>query len=127
MKKVLIVDDQASWRKFNTDAVQNILGTDTVIDTASSAREGYSKLLENNKEPYDYILTDLQMESDYLPKTAGEWLIEQIQMMVSYYKSIIVVVSASPIIRNVAETYKVFCISKSIAITTSDSYKEFLN
>ena len=126
MKKVLVVDDMEGWRKFNTQAVRMLLDNDAIIDTASSGQEGYSKVLENTKEPYDIILTDMQMESDYEPKMAGEWLIEQIQALPSYYKTRIIIISASFGVRKIAESYGVFCIPKSVASVSKEAYKEVL-
>ena len=126
MKKVLIVDDMDGWRRFNSQAVYEVLGQDTNIDTASSGQEGYTKLLENTKEPYDIILTDMQMETDYAPKMAGEWLIEQIQNLPSYYRTKIIIISASIGVRKIAESYGVFCIPKSVAAASIEAYKELL-
>jgi len=126
MKKVLVVDDQSGWRNYNSGAVYEVLGKDIILDTASSANEGYTKLLENEKEPYDYILTDMQMELNYTPLMAGEWLIEQIKLLNSYYKTNVIIISASPKIKLIAENYNVDYIPKSIALTSLDKYKELL-
>ena len=98
MMKILIVDDQAVWRKFHANAIYEIFGKDIILDTADSGQEGYSKILENKNAPYDFILTDMQMESDYLPKMAGEWFIEQVQQLSAYYKTRIIIISAAPMI-----------------------------
>ena len=126
MNKVLVVDDIEGWQKHNALAVYEVLGKDLIIDTASCAQEGYTKVLENSKEPYDIIFTDMQMESDYSPKMAGEWLIEQIQNIPSYYRTKIIIVSASPRIKHIAEGYNVFYIPKSIAAVSLDAYKYLL-
>ena len=76
MKRILVVDDMSSWRDFNTNAVYEILGENADIDEAESAEKAYTKILENSQKPYDIVLTDLQMETDYEPKYAGEWLVE---------------------------------------------------
>ena len=126
MKKVLVVDDQIAWRKFNSQAVYEILGDDTAVDTASSAAEGYSKLLENKDNPYDYLLTDMQMETNYLPLLAGEWLIEQAKNLTFCYKTKIIIISATPHIRYIAENYGTDYIPKPIAAVSSDAFKEVL-
>ena len=126
MKKVLVVDDQSGWRNYNSVAVYEVLGKDIILDTASSANEGYTKLLENENEPYDYILTDMQMELNYTPLMAGEWLIEQIKLLNSYYKTNVIIISASPKIKLIAENYNVDYIPKSIALASLDKYKELL-
>lgn len=126
MIKVLIVDDQAGWITFHKNAVYKVLGEDVTVDTASCAQEGYVKLLENSKKQYDFLLTDMQMESDYAPKMAGEWLIEQAKTIQSCYKTKIIIISASPSIKNIAEHYNVFYISKSNASVSVEPYKALL-
>lgn len=126
MKKVLIVDDQAGWRNFNTNSVYEILGKDIILDTASSAKDGYSKLLESKENPYDFLLTDMQMETDYAPKMAGEWLIEQTQNLTFCYRTKIIVISASPMIKHIAESYGVDYIPKSAAVISIEPYKELI-
>ena len=126
MKKILIVDDQVVWKTFNINAINEILGSDTVIHTALSAKEGYDKILENILEPYDIVITDLQMEEDFLPKLAGEWFIEQINELAQYYNSKIIIVSAAPMIQHIADKLNVFCVPKQTAIVSLDSYKNIL-
>ena len=126
MKKILIADDLEGWQKHNSFAVYEVLGHDITVHTASSGQEGYTKALEHSKEPYDIIFTDMQMETDYAPKMAGEWLIEQIQNIPSYYRSKIIIVSASPRIKHIAEGYNVFYIPKSVAAVSLEAYKDLL-
>ena len=126
MKKVLIVDDQAGWRNFNTNSVYEVLGKNIILDTASSAKDGYSKLLESKENPYDFLLTDMQMETDYAPKMAGEWLIEQAQNLTFCYRTKIIIISASPKIKYIAESYGIDYIPKSAAVISIEQYKELI-
>lgn len=126
MKRFLIVDDQAGWRNHNSNAVYHIIGDEAYIEKASSAQEGYSKLLESKNNPYDYLLTDMQMESDYAPLMAGEWLIEQVQNLSFSYKTKIIIISASPMIRYIAERYGVDYISKANASISIEPYRELI-
>lgn len=126
MKRILIADDQLGWRNFHTEAVKQVLDSDVSIETAESAEMAYSKILENNQSPYDVIITDMQMEDNYAPKMAGEWLIEQIQTLSSYYKTSIIIVSASPKIKFIAENYNVDYIPKRVATTSLEPYKYLL-
>ena len=66
------------------------------------------------------------MENDYAPIYAGEWLVEQIKMLSKYYKTKIVMVSASSNIRQVAESLGIDCIPKSTAINCISAYEEIL-
>ena len=81
--KILIVDDIKGWRDYHSAIIKEFY-PETEISTAESAKDGYDKLLENNDSPFDYIFTDMQMESDFEPKYAGEWFIEQIKTFVLF-------------------------------------------
>lgn len=127
MKRILIVDDVPSWVRFHEQNIRHLNIPNIEIDTANSAREALSKLEVSIDNPYDVIFTDLQMESDFLPKYAGEWLIEQIKTFKEYNSAKIVIISASPNIRIIAERNQVLYLSKTIARNAdSESYRTFL-
>lgn len=127
MKRILIVDDVPGWVRFHEQNIRHLNIPNIEIDTANSAREALSKLEVSIDNPYDVIFTDLQMESDFLPKYAGEWLIEQIKTFKEYNSTKIVIISASPNIRIIAERNQVLYLSKTIARNAdSESYRTFL-
>ena len=127
MKRILIVDDVPGWVRFHEQNIRHLNIQNIEIDTANSAREALSKLEVSIDNPYDVIFTDLQMESDFLPKYAGEWLIEQIKTYKEYNSTKIVIISASPNIRIIAERNQVLYLSKTIARNAdSESYRAFL-
>lgn len=127
MKRILIVDDVSGWVRFHEQNIRHLNIPNIEIDTAISAREALSKLEVSIDNPYDVIFTDLQMESDFLPKYAGEWLIEQIKTFKEYNSAKIVIISASPNIRIIAERNQVLYLSKTIARNAdSESYRAFL-
>lgn len=127
MKRILIVDDVPGWVRFHEQNIRHLNIPNIEIDTANSAREALSKLEVSIDNPYDVIFTDLQMESDFLPKYAGEWLIEQIKTFKEYNSTKIVIISASPNIRIIAERNQVLYLSKTIARNAdSESYRDFL-
>ncbi len=124
--RILIVDDVSGWTKFHTNNIK-YLNIDAEIDIASSAKEALAKLEVSIDKPYDVIFTDMQMESDFLPKMAGEWLIEQIQMFDEYKSTKIVIISASPNIERIAKKYDVKYLSKFQARNSdSEVYAKFL-
>jgi len=104
MKRILIVDDSPNWLRYHEAAI-SALGVDAQIVTANSAREGVEKLMLSIDEPYDIILTDMQMEPDFLPLYAGEWFIKQIKFMKEYKNTKIIIISAASNIRAIAEKY----------------------
>lgn len=127
MKRIFIVDDVPGWVRFHEQNIRHLNIPNIEIDTAISAREALSKLEVSIDNPYDVIFTDLQMESDFLPKYAGEWLIEQIKTFKEYNSTKIVIISASPNIRIIAERNQVLYLSKTIARNAdSESYRAFL-
>ena len=119
--KILIVDDIKGWCDYHSSILKEIFN-DAEIVTAESAREGYDKLMEYNDIPFDIILTDMQMESDFEPKYAGEWFVEQIKAFKNYSKTKIVIVSAAYNVRHIAEMLNVDCIPKATARNFPDAY-----
>ncbi len=119
--RILVVDDVKGWRDHHS-AILKSMFADCVIDTAESAREGYEKVFENNLTPYDIILTDLQMESDFEPLLAGEWFVERIKEMKNFYRTKIVIISATYNIKLIAEKLGVHYIPKSTARSFPDAY-----
>ena len=120
MKKILIVDDVPGWLRFHENNLRYLYKDEAVTDIAQSAKEALAKIEISVDEPYDVIYTDMQMESDFLPKLAGMWLIEQIQTFKEYANSKIVIISASPSIERIAKKYGVFYIPKTV-IRNSDA------
>lgn len=112
MKRILIVDDSNNWLRYHKQAVEELFGNDVQIDTASSALQGVERLTASIDEPYDVILTDMQMESDFIPLYAGEWFIKQIKFFNEYKKTQIIIISATSNIRQIAENYSVEYIPK---------------
>lgn len=125
MKKILIVDDSQKWVEYHQKIVLELFGNDVNITTANSAREGYDYVFLNIDEPFDIILTDMQMETDFAPLYAGEWLIRQIQSFKEYLNTRIIIISATYNIRLIAEKYGVLCIPKADC-RLPESYKILL-
>ncbi len=119
MKKILVVDDSPSWVRHHIFNIKYVLGENNAeILTANSAKEGDNVLSMNIDKPFDIIFTDMQMEPDFLPLNAGEWLIKQIQFYPEYKDTKIVIISASPRIDKIAEKYGVDFIPKRLCQTT---------
>lgn len=125
MKRILIVDDAPSWVKFHKTHLENMF-EDADIDCAYSAREGYDWVYNMMSNPYDIVITDLHMEYDFEPKYAGEWLVEQIQLLSAYKNTRIVICSAASNIRMIAESYNVDYLPKRTVSVNPEAYKEVL-
>lgn len=115
-KRILIVDDTKSWLLFHKDVIQQLYSDLFEITFANSANEALSIIRHNTANPFALILTDLQMEMDYEPKLAGEWLIENIRNIHEYSSVPIVIVSAMYNIEYIAKRLNVECISKNLLI-----------
>lgn len=126
MKRILIVDDAPSWVKYHKYNLEELF-ENPAIDCAYSAREGYDLVYNMMSLPYDIIFTDLHMEYDFEPKYAGEWLIEQIQMLSACKNTQIVICSAASNIRMIAESYNTDYLPKVKASSNPESYKDVLN
>ena len=127
MKKILIADDMPGWVKFHVTNIKALKIPGISIDTANSGMQALEKIENNLNKPYTTIFTDLQMESDFLPKPAGIWLIERIQDLKQYNKTKVVIVSATPSIERIAKCYNVSFISKAIARNSDcEIYREFI-
>lgn len=124
--KILVVDDIKGWRDYHLLRIKEYFN-DVEIHEAESAKEAYNKLMEYNNTPYDIILTDMQMENDFEPKYAGEWLIEQIKTFKNYSKTKIYIISAAYNISHIAEVYGVNYIRKSTARSFPDVYLQLKN
>lgn len=116
MYKVLIVDDTKSWLMFHKETINRLYGNLFEITTAASAAEGIEIIKHNIRNPFDIVITDLQMESAYEPKLAGEWLIEQIQSIKECSNTKIIIISAMYTIEYIAKNYNVECLSKNLLI-----------
>lgn len=121
MLKILIVDDSIGWRNFHKELLEKIFNEkDISIITADSARTGYDKILYTTKNPFDIIISDLQMESDFAPMIAGEWLVRQILNFSQYKTSQILLISGMYNIEMTADMLGVNCLSKRMLISGSE-------
>ena len=121
MKRILIVDDSKNWIDYHSYAIKELF-PDYQIETADSAHAGIAKITANIDNPYDIVITDLQMEIDFLPLYAGEWFVRELQMYKEYKNTRIIIVSATSSIKNVAQRYNVEYIPKYMC-KTIDAYK----
>lgn len=127
MKKILIVDDVPGWIRFHKSNIEYLNLKEVEIDSANSANEALAKIEASIDKPYDIVFTDLQMESNYLPKLAGEWLVEQIKTFKEYKNTRIVIVSASPSIQRIAQKHDVLYLPKIIARNSdAEVYRKFV-
>lgn len=112
--KILIVDDTKTWLMFHVRLIEKLYGNIFDITTAESAMEGLNKLKSHRDNPFSLIITDLQMEMDYDPMPAGEWLVNNIKTMKEYSSSNIVIISSMNNIEEIAKRLNVNCISKNM-------------
>ncbi len=125
MKHCLIVDDSQSWNDFHYNNLKNLYEDKIEIDRAYTAREGYEWVYNYIDNPYDFIITDLSMEYDFAPKFAGEWLVEQIQLLKQYYKTKIIIISGSMQIKSIAEGLGTDYVPKAMIANDITVYQKF--
>lgn len=130
MIKILVVDDMLSWREFHKTVLEEVFleldENNHQIDLANYARDAQDKLYENSSAPYDLIITDLQMEDEFEPQYAGEWLVGEIKKLSSYKQSRIIISSGTYNIKQIADSLGVEYMPKRIACTDLNSYKELI-
>ena len=111
-QRILVVDDSSRWVAHHEAIIRKIFDNNVEIDTANSAKEGIEKLMVSIDEPYNFILTDMQMEPDFLPFYAGEWFIKQIKTFDEYKNTKIIAISAAENLKQIAQNYDVDYIPK---------------
>ncbi len=126
MKRFLIVDDSSRWVLHHKSVVEHIFKQNVEIDTAYCAKEGVERLTASIDEPYDFILTDMQMEPDFLPLYAGEWFIKQIKFFNEYKNTKIIIISAAENIKQIAQNNAVSFIPKYKCNDINSYCKELL-
>lgn len=132
MIKILAIDDMSQWRNYHKSALGVILkDIDYTLDVQNSATEAYEKVSARLDNTYDLVITDLQMEEDYEPDYAGEWIVKKIKGIKQYANTPIIIVSAAPNIKYIAQQLNVDYISKPMLIHNPLVYelkiKELLN
>lgn len=119
--KILTVDDSFDWLNTHTMVLMGIFGNSAEIVSACSASEALNIYkTEYETSPFDLIITDLQMESDFEPMLAGEWLIKEILSINN--KQNILIVSSSFKIDLIAKEYNVDYLSKRLIVTDMKNY-----
>ena len=119
IKRFLVVDDMQQWQNFHIKAIQEIfadLELDAEITTCDNATDALVAVLKNIKTPFDVIISDLQMELEYEPEHAGEWLIRNIKNCQEYSNTKMIIVSGSSDIKNIAKKLNVDYLSKNVII-----------
>ena len=120
--RVLSVDDSFDWLKIHAQTISRVFGEDTEIISACSATEALNIYKENYIEkPFDIVITDLQMESDFEPLLAGELLIKEIRNL--NLKQKILIVSSTYNIDQIASLNHVDYISKRTIVADPISFQ----
>ena len=95
VKRILIAEDTPEWQKFHSSLLKNYDKLHLDFDIASNARAALELAQKSVDNPYDLILSDLQMESDFHPLMAGEWFVKEIKNIPQYSMVPVVLVSAA--------------------------------
>lgn len=126
-KRILIAEDSLEWQKVHITLLHSYLQIPVNVTMASSAREGLEFVQDNLKTPFDLILTDLQMETEFLPEFAGEWFVKSIKNIPQYSKVPIIIISAAYNIGFIANSLGVGSLSKRSLINNTNSYNLMLD
>ena len=122
MKRILIAEDSREWQRFHEELLKKYDKVHVEYHIAPSARNAMELAQDSKEKPYDLIISDLQMETEFLPKFAGEWFVENIKDIDEYKKTPIVIVSAAYNISFIAAALGVNYLSKRTLVSNPDSY-----
>lgn len=122
VKRILIAEDTPQWQSFHSSMLKNYEKLHLEFDIASNAKEALELAQNSVSTPYDIILSDLQMESDFLPMMAGEWFVRQIKNIPAYVKTPVIIISAAYNIAFIAHTLSAGYLSKRSIVNIPDSY-----
>ena len=122
LKRILIAEDSPEWQKFHASLLKEYDKVELMFDIASNARDALELINKNIENPYNLVLSDLQMETDFLPKFAGEWFVENIKQIPQYKNVPIVFISATYNISFVAASCGVNSLSKRTLVNNPQTY-----
>ncbi len=124
MIRILAVDDMPQWRNFHKNALNEVLhGIPFELTLKNSATEAFECIQKNLETPFDLIISDLQMETDYEPELAGEWLIRNINSLPQYKTTPKILVSAAFNIKFISEKLQAEYLPKSSIIHSILAYE----
>lgn len=124
--KILVVDDSFDWLNIHSATIQAMFNEDIELVSACSAAEALNIYIDEYKEtPFNLVITDLQMEADYDPMYAGEWLIKEIQTINP--NQLILIVSSMFNIDIIADNFGVEYLSKRFIVSDQSNYQFKLN
>ena len=123
-KKILIAEDNIQWQQFHSSLLDKNFKEEIEYTICGSAQKAIEILKSENS--FALILTDLQMETDFLPDFAGEWLIKQLVQNTTYKNNQIVIISATYNIGFIAQTLGVDYLSKRSLINYPEAYTSLI-
>ena len=122
VKRILIAEDSKEWQRFHKTLLDNYDKAQVEYTIASCAKEALEIARNNIDMPFDLLLSDLQMETDYLPEFAGEWFIKNLKDINAYKNRPIVIISAAYNIAFIASNLCVGYLSKRSLVANPNSY-----
>ena len=122
IKRILVAEDNSEWQRFHKSLLENYDKAQVEYRIASSAKEALDIAIKNIDTPFDLILSDLQMESDYLPDFAGEWFIKNLKRIDVYKNVPTIIVSAAYNIAFIASNLGIGYLSKRSLVSNPSSY-----
>ena len=120
--KILVAEDSIEWQRAHKDLLNSYDKAHIAFDIANSARDAIELAEKNIEAPYDIIITDLQMETEFLPEFAGEWLIKKIKDINVYKNTPVIIVSATYNIAFIASRLGVRYLSKRTLVHNTQAY-----
>lgn len=122
IKRILIAEDSYEWQKFHVQLLNAYDKSDIEFLLASSGREALEIAQKNKDNPFSLVISDMQMETEFLPQFAGEWFIKNLKDIPEYKNVPVVVISAAYNISFIAHSLGVNYLSKRSLVNNPQAY-----
>ena len=122
VKRILIAEDSLEWQRFHKTLLDGYDKGSLEYTIASCAKDALDIVIQNTTKHFDLVISDLQMESDFLPEFAGEWFVNNLKNINEYKTVPIVIISAVYNIAFVASNLGTDYLSKRSLVSNPQSY-----
>lgn len=126
-KRVLLAEDSRSWQKFHESLLRMYDKAEIELIVADNAKDAMQIINKNLSEPFDLVITDLQMELDFHPDMAGEWFLKQLLDIKEYNVVPKLIVSAAYNVDFIAANFGVKSLSKRVIANNQLAYNLMLD
>jgi len=112
--KILLVDDSVEWINTHITYIKTFFEEEMfLIEIATSAKDAFNLVVKSGHDPYDIIITDLEMEKIFDETYAGCWLVKNLINRKECQNTKFIIISGSYNICDIANNFNVSYIAKN--------------